>query len=115
DAAQYESAHDALAELRFRDQHGAQPLGRDDQGLDPLARMAVDERGPAGERRELAHERAGLVRHERYAAIPLVVARDVDMAGEDDGEGVADRADRRQRFPGAERANLAEPAQALDL
>ena len=55
-------AHDALAEIGFGDQQGAQPLRRNGDGFDVGQRRLVDEIRPAGQLRELAHEIAALVR-----------------------------------------------------
>ena len=78
-------------------------------------RVRVDQRRPAGQLRQLAHERAGAVGDDRLAAARLVVLGDVDLAGQDDGQTEADLADRGQRLARAIGADLAEPAHPLDL
>ncbi len=115
DAPQDKRAHDALAELRLRDQERTQAIRCDDQGLDRALRVRVDQRGPAGELRQLAHERARLVGDDQLAAAELAVLGDVDLAGQDDHQPVADLADARERIARRVGADLAEPAHALDL
>ena len=62
DAAQDQRAHDPLAEFGLLDQQIAQPRRRNDQRFDGLhCATAVDQRGPAGQLRQLAHEGAGPV------------------------------------------------------
>jgi hypothetical protein len=115
DAAQDERAHDALAELGLGHQQGAQPLGRDDEDVERLARMGVDQRRPARELRKLAHERARQMRHHRLGPAGLVVPRDLHRAGEHHAHAEPDLADMGQRFVDPEMAHLAEPAHAGDL
>ncbi len=68
DAAQDQGAHDALAELGLGDEQRPQPLGRDDQGFHRALRVGIDQRRPARQLRQLAHERAGPVGDDQLAA-----------------------------------------------
>ena len=62
DAAQDQRAHDALAELGLGDQQRAQPFRAElTSASTGSCAMRIDQRGPAGELRELAHELAGPV------------------------------------------------------
>ena len=56
DPAKDQRAHDALAEIGFGDQQRAQPVGRDQQGLDVALGRAVHQRGAAGELADLGQE-----------------------------------------------------------
>ena len=55
-AAQDESAHDALAELGFRDEQRAKSVRRDHQRLDGTDRMRIDQARPPRKLGQLAHE-----------------------------------------------------------
>ena len=51
-----------LAQIRFRNQQRAQPVGRDRDRLDIGQRLLIDQEWSARKLRELAHEIAALVR-----------------------------------------------------
>ena len=89
DAAQDQRAHDALAQLGLRHQQRAQAFRRDDQGFHRALRVGIDQRRPARQLRQLAHERAGPMRDDELAAPGLIVLRDLDFAGQDDRQPLA--------------------------
>jgi hypothetical protein len=55
------------------------------------------------------------MRHNVCAVARLIVARDFDLAGEDDTKPVPDFADLGQRLANLKGAHLAEPPDTLDL
>ena len=83
DPAQDQRAHDALAEIGFRDQQRAQPLRRDQQGLDLAFRMAIDQRDAAGELADFGKELARPLIDHRRDMTEAVALGDGDMAGQD--------------------------------
>ena len=95
DAAQDQRAHDPLAELGLGDQQGAQPVGRDRDRLDVGQRLRVDQRRPARQLGELAHEIAALVgddvRRARRRSC-WVTSTSPDRISIRPGPGLADRA-----------------------
>src|SRR5205814_9532960 len=111
---QNESPHDTLAELSLGNHQRSQPFGRDRQSLDGLLRIGVDQRWPAGELSELAHEPPGVMGNDRYSSRLLALA-DLDCARQDDGEAVTRLTDFHQRLACAIRSNRAKPAQSLDV
>src|SRR5207247_1525759 len=115
DAAQDERAHDAFAQLRFRDQNVAQLAGWDDERLDRLHGMRVHQRRAAGQLAELAHERARTVRDDRLVAPERVVLRDGDLTGQNDEHAGTDFAGRDEPLACAVGATLAEAPQTLNL
>src|SRR5262249_59750559 len=84
DATQDERAHHSLAELRFRDQQGTQPVGPDEQRLDRTARANIDQARPPAQMRELAREASGAERVDDLALVARSVLDDVGAAGQDD-------------------------------
>ena len=93
DAAQDQGAHDPLAELRLRDQQGAQPIRRNDQGLHRPARAGVHQGGVTRQLRQFTQKCAGAMGDDDRAAAGPVVLGDLDFAGEDDAQPMADVAD----------------------
>jgi hypothetical protein len=80
DAAQDQSAHDALAELGLRHQHGPQPLGWDGERFYRAFRVGVDQRRAPRQLRQLAHECTGLVSNYELTAAGMATLGDVDCA-----------------------------------
>ena len=115
DAADDQGPHDALAELGFGNQQGAQPVRRDDQGLHRLLRGDVCQRRPSGQLRELTYEFAGTVADNADALAGFIDMGHVDPAGQNDHQARADLADGEERCALGEGAALAEAAHALDL
>jgi hypothetical protein len=115
DPAQNQRTHDVLAQLCFGDQQCAQFSGRDDERFDLLLRMGVDERRSARELRQLAHEGSRPMGHDVAAAARFIVLSDIHPSGQDDRETWTDMADLHERLAGTIRADLAEPAHALDI
>ena len=112
DTAQDQRPHDALAELRFRDQQVAQPARRDDKRLDGLFRHGVNQRRPARELRQLAHERARIVRHERVGMTQPALA-DLDPSRQDEEGARRDVAGREDALAGRVGFALAEAPQPI--
>ena len=92
DPAQDQRAHDALAEIGFRDQQRAQSLRRNQQRFDVAFGMAIDQRDAAGELADLGEKLTRpLIDHRRDMA-EAVALGDGDMAGQHDehaGSGLA--------------------------
>ena len=114
-AAQDQRAHQPFAEVGLGDQQRPHPVGRKDQRLDRLGNDAVAERRPAGELRQFANECARAEFVKVLALAVGVVAVNVNLAAENDGEAEADFANGRQRFARREAAYLAEARGALDI
>jgi hypothetical protein len=110
-----ERTHDPLAELRFGDQEGAQPLGRNVERADRLAGEAVDQRRTAGKLRQLPDHRARSGAVKRPAAVLLIIADEIDRSGQDHEQAVAPLADLEQRLPGIVTPVFAEPAHPLEF
>jgi hypothetical protein len=55
------------------------------------------------------------VAHDEQAAARCIVLRDIDLAGQDDGQAVAHGADFGERLARLVRAELAEPTYTLDF
>jgi hypothetical protein len=72
--------------LGFGDQQSPHPVGRKDQRLDGLGNYAVAERRPASKLRQFANERAGAECVKVLASAVGVVAVNVNLAAENDGE-----------------------------
>jgi hypothetical protein len=102
-ATQYQRAHQPFAKLRLGDQQSPHPVGRNDQRVDGLGNYAVAERRPTGELRQFANERARAECGKVLALAVGVVAVNVNFAAENDGEALADFADRGQRLAAAKR------------
>ena len=85
-AAQDQRAHQPFAKLGFGDQQSPHSVGRKDQRLDGLGNYAVAERRPAGELRQFANERARAEGVKVLASAVGVVAVNVYLAAENDGE-----------------------------
>ena len=115
DTAQDQGAHDPLAELRLGDQQGAQPVRRNDQGLNRPACAGVHQGRSTRQLREFAQKSARAVGDDQRRVARSVVPGDVDIAGQDDAQPMADGAHTRQRFAGAKRLHLAKPPNPLDL
>ncbi len=115
DPAQDQRAHDPLAKFGFGDQQGTKPVRRNDQRFHCVLRMRVDQRGPARQLRELAHECAGAVRHDEVARVGVVAPDDLDLAAQDDDQARPDLARAADRLSGGIVADLSEPAHPLDL
>ena len=109
DAAENERAHDARAELGFRDQQRAQPVGRYGQSL------RIDQGRLARQLRQFAHERAGPVADDQLTAAGPRRLGHVDLAGQDDEQALADGPGLGERFTGAEGPQRAEAPDPLDL
>ena len=113
-ATQDQRAHDPLTQFGLGDQQRPHPVGREDQRLDRLGNDAVAERRPAGELRQFANERAGAEFVKVLALAVGVVAVNVNLAAENDGEAEADFANGRQRV--ARREAAYSPTEgALDI
>jgi hypothetical protein len=80
DPAQDQRAHDALAEIGFRDQQRAQFVGGNQQRFDIALGVAVDQRDAAGELADLGQELTrALIDHRRDMA-KAVALGDRDFA-----------------------------------
>ena len=102
DTTQDQSTHDPLAEFRLGDQHGAKPIRRNDEGLHRSARAGVHQGGPTRQLRQFAQKCAGAMGDDERPVARSVVSGDVDFAGQDDAQSMANVANTRQRFAGAE-------------
>ena len=99
-------------EFRLRDQQCAESFGRDDQSLHRCLRISIDQRRPARQLRQFAHEAAGRMGHDRLVVARAAAAGDVDLAGQDDRQAVAGVADLYQCLARSIGADLAKPAYA---
>ena len=114
DAAQDQGAHDPLAKLGLGDQQGAQPLRRNQHRLDVGQRLGLDQRRPARQLGELAHEGARLVGDDRAGAL-IVALADLDLARQEQGEAMTGLADPQQHLALRIMARRAEAAQPREL
>ena len=114
-ATQDERSHDALSEVRLRDEDVAQPVRRNDDRLDRLRRARVHQRGATRQLRELAHERAGRMGDDGLAVPQHVVLTHRDLATQDDEHPGADLAARHQTLVRVVSPCLAEGSQPIDL
>ena len=115
DPAQDEGAHDALADFGLGDEHCLKALRRDDQGLYGFERMGIDERGPASQLRQFAHEGTWPVGDDWRARTRLIALRDVDITGKDDDEAVANLSNPRQSIAASEGTDVSETAKPFDF
>jgi hypothetical protein len=115
DSAQDQRAGDALAELGLGDEHGAEPVGRDEDDLDLALGTAVDKGVLARQLPDLGEELAGALVDQLGDMAEPVMLRDRDLAGEDDEHARAGLAGLEQRLAIGVAADLAETAQAVDL
>ena len=115
DAAQDQRAHDALAELGFRDEDVAQSRRWHDQRLDRLRRARVYERRPTGELVQLGDEPAGAMGDDGLLVPERVVLCDRDLAGENDEHAGAHVAGGDQPLARCKAARLGEAPQPFDL
>jgi len=114
-ATQDERSHDALSEVRLRDEDVAQPVRRNDDRLDRLRGARVHQRRAARQLRELAHERAGRMGDDGLAVSQHVVLAHRDLATQDDEHSGADLAARHQTLIRVVGPCLAEGSQPIDL
>src|SRR5262245_65161559 len=77
--------------------------------------MGIDQGLAARELRQLAHERARAVGHDRRARAALMALGHVDGTGKNDVEPVTNLADPLQGSAGGKRTHLAEPPQPFDF
>ena len=84
DAAQDQGAHDPLAELRLRNDQRPQPVRRNDQRFDRLARIGIHQRRSARQLRQFAEECAGALGDNRRLAAGGVALKGLDPASQDD-------------------------------
>ncbi len=115
DAAQNQRAHDAFAKFGFADHQRAQSLRRNDERVYGLLRNSIGQRRAAGQLREFPHEITGTVDDNGRRAFDIATVGDCNLAGEDNHQAGSDLTACQQRFSGRERAQFAEPADALDL
>ena len=115
DPAQDQGAHDPLAELRLRHQQCPQPLRPDDQRLHRPLRVGVHQRRPPRQLGELTGELARAMGDDEFAAARFIMLGDIDLAGKDDDEAIANLADLGQHLARPVGADLAEPTHPLDL
>ena len=115
DPPQDQRAHDPLAQIGLGDQQRAQPIRRDGHRLDIGQRLLVDQRRPARQLGELAHEVAPLMRDDVLAPITVagwVTSTCPDMIEHQARPGFANLA-RACRLPVA--ARLTEPGEPRNL
>ena len=113
--AQDQRAHDAFAEIGFRDQQRAQSFRRYQQRFDVTLGMTVDQRDAARELADFGEKLTGsLIDHRRDVA-ETVALGDRDMAGQDDEHARSGFAGLEQPFAVLVGSDVAEPAHARNL
>ena len=115
DAAQDQRAHDALAEIGFRDQQRTELVRRNEQRLDLALGMAVDQRDATRELADLGEELARPLFDHRRDVAKTVAVGDRDVAREHHEHAGSDLAGFKQRLAVPVAADLTEPAHALDF
>jgi hypothetical protein len=115
DPAQDQRAHDAFAEIGFGNQERAQPVGRDQQGLDIAFGHAIDQRGAAGELADLGEKLARPLIDDRRDVTEAVALADRDMAGQHDKHSGSGLAGLEQFVAVPVMNDVAEPAHARDF
>src|SRR5271166_4493475 len=114
-ATQNERAHDALAQIRLRDQQRSNPFGRDQQCLDIALRGCVDQRRPGGELSVLGQELTGALLGDRRDMAQTVVLRNRHCARQDHKHAGRGLAGFVQFLAAGVFAHGSEAAQPLDL
>ncbi len=115
DTPQDEGAHGALAEVGLLHHEIAQPVRRNDEGLDRGLGFGVDQRRPAGELGKLAQERAWAISDDGLRVAVGGVVGDGDLAGKDDDHARRDLADPREKFTLAIGPHLAETSHSYNI
>src|SRR3954453_12302551 len=115
DAAQDQRAHDALAEIGFRDQERAQLVRRNQKRFDIALGMAIDQRDAAGKLADFRQKLPrSLVDHRRDVA-KAVTLGDCDIARQQHEHARPGSAGFEQGFAVLVATHLPEPAHAVDF
>ena len=115
DAAQDQRAHDALAEIGFRHQQGAQPVRRDQQRLDVTLGAAVDQRDTAGQLADFGDKLPRSLLDDRRDVAETVALGDRDVARQHDEHAASGLAGLEHQLAVGIGFEFAEAAHARDL